>query len=268
MNAIDLAAEYQRLHDEGTRLAGGLTDLAQRAAVYHHVYCDSRRNHVFPLIAAHGALWASGHFETGRRLAWWLSWQYGYSPARRARQLAAVETFANALRDVNRRVCADTYASYHFTALYGSRPDATGYVAPPLLEALLRVHAARRSGRELTSQEKLAVFEAHFLNEQEFVVGPTIERASADLDWPLVRWLALRPTIRMAYFPAGHELRFADFSSRRQRIENGLKAFHLAAGVGWNETAAALRDYGLLPAAFFADDRAHFASLKQLVLGI
>ena len=267
MNASDLASAYRTFHDEGTRLAGGLTDLAQRAAVYHHVYFDSGRNHVFPLIAAHGALWARRHFAFGKQLAWWLSWQYGYDAAVRRRQLAAVDEFADTLRDINRRVCADTYASYHFTARYGQHPEAAKFVAPSLLEALSRVHATRRAGRELSTREKQAVFEAHFLNEQEHVVGPTIAEAIARLDWPLVKWVALRPTIRFAYFPAGEQLAFRDFSDRQERIRHGLCAFHMAANAGWNETAAALRDYAILPPAFFADERAHFAGLKETVLG-
>lgn len=266
MSNDDLSAAFRRFHDEGTRLAGGLTDLAQRAAVYHHVYHDSGRNHIFPLIAAHGALWARGHFAQGKNLAWWLSWQYGYDAALRQRQLAAVEQFADTLRDINRRVCADTYASYHFTARFGGHPDAAKFIAPSLLEALNRVHAARHAGRELKSREKLAIFEAHFLNEQEYVVGPTIAQATAELAWPLVRWIALRPTIRFAYFPAGEQLCFHDFSNRQERIGHGLRAFQIAAQVGWNETASALRDYAILPREFFADQRAHFAALKQLVL--
>jgi hypothetical protein len=52
----ELAREYEALTREGTRLAGGLCDLAQRATVYHHLFRASGGNHAFPLIAAHGAL--------------------------------------------------------------------------------------------------------------------------------------------------------------------------------------------------------------------
>ena len=47
----ELHAAYNDLRTEATRLAGGLTDLAQRATVYHHVYQDSGGNHLFPLPA-------------------------------------------------------------------------------------------------------------------------------------------------------------------------------------------------------------------------
>ncbi len=74
MESIEhLAAAYERWHDEAERLAGGLHDLAQRSTVYHHLFAASGRNHVFPLIAAHGALWARGYFRFGMRLGAWLS---------------------------------------------------------------------------------------------------------------------------------------------------------------------------------------------------
>ena len=266
MNAPELRGEYDRLTAEGVRLAGRLADVPQRAAVYHHVFFDSGRNHVFPLIAAHGALWARGYFAFGLRLAEWLSWQYGLDPNLRRRQLASVTTFADTLRDINRRVCADTYASYHFTAQHGRHADAAQVVSPELLESLVRVHAARSAGRELSDRERLSVFQAHFLNEQQHVVGPTIAEAVARLDWPLVRLIALRPPIRFAYFPRGERLWFADFSNRDERIANGLRAFELAAQAGWQQTANALRDYAVLPAEFFADARRHFERLRESVL--
>jgi hypothetical protein len=266
MNAHELRGEYDRLTKEGARLAGRLADVPQRAAVYHHVFFDSGRNHVFPLIAAHGALWARGYFSFGLRLAEWLSWQYALDAALRRRQLAAVTTFADTLRDINRRVCADTYASYHFTAQYGKHPDAAEIVAPELLDSLLRVHTAREAGRELSDGEKLSVFSAHFFNEQEHVVGPTIAEAIAELRWPLVRLIALKPAIRFAYFPRGERLWFADFSNRDERITNGLRAFDLAAQAGWQTTAGAMRDYAILPDEFFADVRSHFAGLRESVL--
>jgi len=266
MNAEFLRSEYERLTAEGVRLAGKLTEVPQRAAVYHHVFFDSGRNHVFPLIAAHGALWARGYFAWGLRVAQWLSWQDGLNPAQRRAQLDSVNAFADTLRGINRRVCADTYASYHFAALHGGRRGAEALVAPELLDSLMRVHSARRAGRELTDREKLAVFDAHFQNEQTHIVGPTIADALTRLQWPLVRLIATRPPIRFAYFPPGQRLWFSDFSNRDERIANGRRAFDLAAEVGWQRAAAALRDYAVLPEAFFADARGHFAELREAVL--
>jgi hypothetical protein len=266
MHADFLRSEYERLTQEGIRLAGRLADVPQRAAVYHHVFFDSGRNHVFPLIAAHGALWARGYFAWGLKVAEWLAWQYGFDPALRQAQLASVQSFADALRDINRRVCADTYASYHFAALYGNHPDAAQIVAPDLLESLLRVHVARKAGRELPDAEKLVVFRAHFFNEQTHVVGPGIAEGLAQLRWPFVRLIAMKPAIRFAYFPRGKRMWFRDFSNRDERIEQGLVAFDLAARAGWQAAAAALRDYALLPGEFFTNSSSHFAGIREAVL--
>src|SRR5690606_15063123 len=118
-----LRAYHEKLHSEAVRLAGGLHDLAQRAAVYHHLFEHSGRNHVFPLIAAHGALWARGYFRFGMRLGRLLSWQFPSTETRR-RQMAALDRFADAFRDVNRRVCVDTYTKYHFSRRYGLHAHA------------------------------------------------------------------------------------------------------------------------------------------------
>jgi len=37
MNTEQLKAAYEAIREEATMLAGGQTDLAQRATVYHHV---------------------------------------------------------------------------------------------------------------------------------------------------------------------------------------------------------------------------------------
>lgn len=262
----DLLRAHEALAREGTRLAGGLTDLAQRAAVYHHLFEHSGRNHAFPLLAAHGALWAKGYFAFGMRLGGWFSWQYAFAAQRRRRNLLDLHTFADAFRDVNRRVCVETYASYHFTRLHGEHPEAAAIIHPELLEALNRVHAARRAGRELSKSEKRGVFENFFLNEQRLVVGPAIEQAADAFDWPLMKAIALKPRIRFAYFPAGSTLRFRNFADCGERIANGLQAFDVAAAVGWDGVESALRRYAILPDEFFAGSAKRFEQLRTTVL--
>src|SRR5258708_624498 len=162
----DLRHHYDHLLREATRLAGGLNDLAQRAAVYHHLYQHSGGNHAFPLIAAHGALWARGYFRFGMRLGWLWSLTDLASPQRRQHRLTLLAAFADAFRDINRRVCIETYASYHFTRMFGQHPRAGELIDPALIEALMRLHAARKRGQELPDDEKRLVFEAFFHHEQ------------------------------------------------------------------------------------------------------
>lgn len=256
---------YDTLQAEAVRLAGTKHDLAQRAATYHHIYEASGRNHVFPLIAAHGALWARSYFAFGMRLGGVLSCQYGWG-ARRRRQLEALEIFAEVFREVNRLVCVETYTSYHFTRRFGDHPLASRFVRAPLGDTLRAIHAAQRQGRELDDQEKRAVFETHFLDEQQHVVGPRINRAVTEFAWPLMKRLALRPIIRFAYFPKRHRLYFRHFQDRAERIRHGMRAFDLAAAVSWQHTEATLNHYEVLPKEFFTCSADHFAHLRQSVL--
>lgn len=265
MPRSSLQREYERLQKEGTRLAGGLTDLAQRAAVYRHLFLASGGNHAFPLIAAHGALWAGGYFRFGMGLGRLLN-HIDRTSARHDLRIDQLTAFANAFREINRRVCADTYASFHFTRRYGNHPDAVRFVDPEQLEHLGRVHAAVDAGRKLTNTEKRQVFEAHFFSEQQHIVGPTVQQALGDFDWRLMKSIAMRPLVRFAYFPTGTLIWFRNFASSEERIANGLRAFEIAARVGWNTVDAALESYGALPHQYFITPTPWFEQLRTTLL--
>lgn len=260
----DLRNAFQQLQDEGLRLAGGLNDLSQRATVYHHLFHESGGNHVFPLIAAHGALWARSWFRFGMRLGRVMSLQYGFRSDLRQRQLASLHEFADVFRDINRRVCIDVYANFHFTRRFGSHPDAAKVIRPELLQALNEVHAANASEVELTDDRRREIFVAHFLYEQQYIVGPAIEKAIAEFDWPLLRSLSLRPIIRFAYFR--RPFLFRNFANREERISRGLLAFDRAADAGWKNVEQALRNYDVLPEKFFSTPTEYFAALRESVL--
>lgn len=261
-----LKRTYDAIHADAVRLAGTTRQLSQRAATYHHVYEDSGRNHIFPLIAAHGALWARGYFALGMKLGQVLSCQYCLTPVRQKQKLAALEEFAEAFREVNRRVCVQIYTTYHFTKHHGDHPDAHQLIPPHLLAALKCVHAANRNAQQLTDSAKRDIFESHFRDEQETVVGPRIEAAVDQFDWPLMKSLALMPAVRFAYFPTGHWLQFWKFDRKEERINRGLQAFDIAAHMGWKHTEATLDRYAILPEEFFADSIGHFSQLKSEIL--
>ncbi|NQV23871.1 MAG: hypothetical protein HQ518_05830 [Rhodopirellula sp.] len=260
----DLRVAFEKFQSEGLRLAGGLNDLSQRAAVYHHVFRESGGNHIFPLIAAHGALWARGWFGFGAKLGRVLSWQYAFNTRTRLEKLAQLADFANAFRDINRRVCVDVYANYYFTKQFGEHPHAAKIVPTDVLNALNRIHNANCSGIELTDDERREIFTVHFLSEQQHIVGPTIEKAIAEFDWPLLRSLALRPVIRFAYFR--RRFLFRNFANKEERIEKGLVAFNMAADLGWENVEQALREYDVLPERFFAKPVEYFTSLREAIL--
>ena len=260
----ELRKAFEEFQADGLRLAGGLNDLSQRATVYHHVFKESGGNHIFPLIAAHGALWARSWFSFGMKLGKALSWQYFLNAETRRSKLAKLEEFANVFRDINRRVCVDVYANFHFTKRYGKHPDAAKVVPADLLQALNRIHTSNENGGELTDDERREVFTAHFLSEQQHIVGPTIEKAVAEFDWPLLRTIALRPVVSFAYFR--RPFVFRNFANREDRIAKGLAAFNVAADVGWENVEQALRSYDVLPEQFFAKPIEYFASLRETVL--
>ena len=155
MTSAHLHAAYADLRNEATRLAGGLSDLAQRATVYHHLYQDSGGNHIFPLIAAHGALWARGYFRFGMSLGRGLAYQY-LRAGRRASQLASLAAYADAFRDINRRVCIDIYTNYHFVLRHGHEAGADQLMPAAVFDALQRLNWARQQGRDLSDAERRA----------------------------------------------------------------------------------------------------------------
>lgn len=257
-----LAFAYQQIRTEAERLAGGNGDLAQRATVYHHLYHHSRGNHVFPLIAAHGALWAKGYFSFGRRLARLIACLTDVSPASRRIKLQLLDDFAEAFRNVNRLVCVETYTTYHFTASYGNCPLASEWIPLPLLTQLVRVHQARLHQSSLTPHAKREVFEAFFLHEQKTVVGPKINAAGATFDWPLMRSIALMPYVRFAYMP-NLGLQFWNFCDEGERVKNGMKACDMALHVGLNEVERSLENYRLLGRRFVETCEQKFAYIRQ-----
>lgn len=253
---------YQALRSKGYRLAGGLHDLQQRACVYHHLYRDSGGRNVFPLIAAHGALWAAGYFRRGMLAGRLLSLQYLARPARRQAQLRALAEFADRFRDINRRVCAESYALYHYTKHHGQGPVGSS-MGEAFAEALLECHASNSGGTPFAPARRDALFREFFLWEQDHIVAPSVTAAYAGFHWRAVKYLALRPKVEFAYFGPAHGLPFADFSSRQERVEKGLQAYRRAEAVGLDRVEQALRDYRLMPQAFFHDSIAYYRQVER-----
>ena len=150
----ELQAEYDQLKKESEVLAGGLTEIPRRVSILTHIYQDSGKNHTFPLIAAHGALWAMGYFEAGGSLGRLISWRYAYSSRERAYRIGILREFAEGFRGVNRLVCIDTLTNYRFTKHHGEKQGADSIIPPELLEALNKVHHARRTGKSLEASDR------------------------------------------------------------------------------------------------------------------
>ena len=268
MQLNELQSKYDELQREASVLAGGVHDIPRRAIVLNSLYFDSGRNHVFSHIASHGALWAYRYFEVGGRLGRLVANRYFYSQTEKAYRLGILNDFAEGFRTVNRQVCIDTYANYHFTKRYGNEADADQIVSPALLDALNRIHSASRAGRELPDAEKRLVFEQSFRCEQEETVAPGVKTAVEGFQCRIMKWLCMKPVVRFAYIPSWRFLWFHDFSNQSERIEKGLVVYDLAARAGWPNVESSLRRYGLLGDNYFESPTSAFAMLRDEVRSV
>lgn len=254
--------EIDALRDQATKLAGTTADLVQRACVYHHLYAHSGGNHSFPLLAAHGALWASGYFKAGIRFGALVATARGLWGDDRRALTNSLNSFAEQFRDINRRVCIETLYIYHLTEKQHLRRYAELHVPRNLLDQMDICHAARIGGYRLSDSARRDLFDAFFLWEQNNIVGPAIDAAFASFDWPLIRKMAQKPTIRFAYF-GNNPLRFNNFSDTDERILMGRHAFDKACLAGWNRVEQAMSDYGIMPRSFIADPARYFIGLTD-----
>jgi hypothetical protein len=236
---------YENFRTQGYALAGGLGDLQQRAGVYHGMYEDSGKRNVFPLIAAHGALWASGYFRKGMLGGWLLSLPWLLAPSVRRAKLRSVAVFADQLRDINRRVCAESYAIYHYTRRFGATTFIKDLIGREFAEILCECHLARQFDVHFPRAQREKLFTAFFQWEQEHIVAPCVTEAFAQFDWPAIKFFALRPRIDFAYFGKSF-IQFANFSSVDERIRHGLQAYRRAEEVGLEHVETSVGNYKVM----------------------
>lgn len=257
MSLEELENRYTEFQKEAASLAGGLLDIPRRVGLLTHITRQTHGNHVFPLIAAHGALWALGYFEAGGSLGRLIAKRYFYNSDERVFRLGILRDFAERFRQVNRQVCIDTYANFLFTQEHGEEADAAKIVPPELLDSLNRVHFATRNNKALTEAEKKAVFEQSFLCEQEVTVSPGVQEAIDGFDCRIMRQLCLKPIVRFAYFPGFRYLFFWNFGDLQERIDKGMASYSFAEKSGWDHVQKTLMYYGHLP-SLFAEDHDRF----------
>jgi hypothetical protein len=261
----DLPSAYAEIRAEAARMAGGPGDMPQRVALLHSIFEDSGRNHAFPEVALHGALWAYGFYERRGAVSRSITYRYFYDREERARRAYMLFVFAQGFKEANRSVFIDTYANYHFTKLHGEAAGAEEIVAPELLDALNRVHRATRSGRSLSASERGEVFRTALLFEQESTVGPKVREEVAKFDCPILTRIVLKPIVRFTYFPRTTALLFRDFSDTDERIEKAVRSYELAERAGWARVTDGIRYQGVLPGRFFANPGSYADELRATV---
>jgi hypothetical protein len=259
----NLRSNYELIKAESDRIAGGSHDIPRRACLLHSLYIESSGNHVFPLIAAHGALWAYSFFEVGGTLGRFIARRYFYNPRERAYRLDLLDRFANDFRAVNRQVFVDTRTNFHFTRRYGREPDAGSILPKDLLAALNQVHEAAQAGVGLDDQAKEAVFRQSLHWEQELTVASGVRSAVDKFECRTMKALCLMPVVRFTFFPRWKYLWFWNFTDTNERVRKGLKAFAYAQRKGWPHVEASLRNYNVLPGSYFDDPIAYSSSLME-----
>lgn len=234
------AAAYERLRSEGYVLAGEVHDLHKRIRLYHRIYLESGKRHVFALIAAHGSLWATGYFKLGKLGARIASLPSLCIRGRRKQKLDAVAVFADRFRSINRQVCAESYAIFNYTRQYGANEIIRPVIGAHFADLLADCHASFAAGTGYPRHKREQLFDAFLAWEQDHIVAPNVAQAFADFDWPLIAWLARRPVIQFAYFGKHTRLRFRDFSCQDDRMSAGMQACRIAEDVGLEAVEAAL----------------------------
>lgn len=245
-----LTREYETIREHAERLAGGPGDIPQRVALLHGIFVDSGGNHVFPEVALHGALWAYSFYERRGAVSRAIACRYFYDADERARRSYMLFRFSQGFKEANRSVFVDTYANYVFAKRHGDDPGADEVLAPPLLEALNRVHKARRAGTQLGERDRAEVFETALLYEQEQTVGPKVLEEVARFDCPVLSAIVLRPVVRFAYFPRTTYLAFRNFGDTNERIDKAVRSLKLAERAGWPRVSRLIARAGVLPERF------------------
>jgi len=257
----DLAREHEAIRSHAERLAGGPGDIPQRVALLHGIFLDSGGNHAFPEVALHGALWAYSFYERRGAVSRAIAYRYFYDPDERARRAYMLFRFSQGFKEANRSVFVDTYANYVFSKRYGEAPGADEVLAPELLEALNRVHRARRAGTQLRERDRAEVFETALLYEQEQTVGPKIREEVARFDCPILSTIVLRPVVRFPYFPRTTYLAFRNFGDTEERIAKAVRSLELAERAGWPRVSRLIARAGVLPPEFGRDPLAYSSEL-------
>ncbi|NNJ28162.1 hypothetical protein [Alienimonas chondri] len=259
----DLAARYAALRAEATALAGAPADIRQRAALLHRVYLDSGGNHAFAEIAAHGAQWAYGFFETTGTLGKVISYRYVLNRAEMGRRHAMLQGFADGFKEANRSVFIDTYSQFYLTAELDDPTDAAALVTDDLANALGTIHEANRSGRVLDADVRRELFQRVLRREQTVTVGPKVDEEFAKFDCPILRACVMKPPVRFSYFPKWTWFWFKNFQDTEERVRRAHRCFDIAEQAGWPTVFDTMRRYEVLPNEFFTDPRGYTEGLKR-----
>jgi hypothetical protein len=238
---------YENFRNQGHALAGEPDAFGVRAGLYHRMYLESGKRNVFALIAAHGTLWGAGYFKKGLLGAWLLSLPYLLVPRVRRAKLRAVTEFADSFRAINRRVCSESYAIFHYTKNFGGTSYIRNAIGDELADILCECHASIDSGSGFTRVQRERLFSAYFNWEQDKVVAPLVTQAFEQMDWRVIKWLALRPKIDFTFLDKASHAQFSHFPSQAERVMHGMRLYRRAEEIGLAYAEQCLDRYPIKP---------------------
>lgn len=242
---IDLQLEWEKIRAEAAEKAGEPGDIPQRAQELHKIFLDSGKNHTFPEVALHGALWAYGYFESKGKLGQIIQWRYFYNAKERGYRMGLLSHFAEIFKTANRKVFIDTYSNYFFSKRFGRIAGVEAFIPAELLSTLNEMHEAREKGLTLSIADREKVYVSSLKFEQERSVSPILQEAFENFSCPILTWLCMKPVVRFRYFPKTRIFWFKDFANQPERINRAIESLRIAEAAGWDKVASSMHTYGV-----------------------
>ena len=146
-----LTHEHEAVRSRAEPLTGGPRHPA-RITLLHEIFLDTGGDHAFPGFTLHGALWAYSFFEGRGAVSSAIAYHYFTAQAGVPIIRTCCSVFRRGPKKRTDACFVDTYFNYVFAKRHGEAPGADEILAPPLLEALNRVHQARRAGTRYASE--------------------------------------------------------------------------------------------------------------------
>ncbi len=258
----ELQLSFDAIRREAVVLGGAPEDIPQRAAMLYSLFLDSKRNHSFPLVAMHGALWLQSFFDGVEKF---LRGSPMPETVRRAR-LETLRTFTLVLKEANREVFIDTYTNYFFTRYFGEMEGAGNISGEEVVTMFRKIHRAAQENTRLSSEDYRDAFSACLIWEQKNSVTPRVREEAMRIHCPVLQSFCLRPVVRFSYFPLFKLLCFKNFADPRERVARAIESFDIAMKVGWDEVMDSVSKYNVMSAEFHVDPKKYAEDLKLRIL--
>jgi hypothetical protein len=246
-DGASVAQLHAVIRADATRLAGKLDDLGQRSLVYHQVYRDSDARFHFPLVASHGALWATWYLRAAGLAAHVFSVCDLSCALKRRDRMATYTVYVDAIKEINRQVMIEAFNCLYLYRCCGERACAELEFSDALAVQFRERFGDGAARFVQTHAGDRTFYETFFRWEQKKVVGPAVDSALEAFAWPFMKALSRKPWVWFSYFRIGRALIFRDFADSEERVRKGLAAFDWAAAKGWEAIERNCRRNPFLP---------------------